>query len=251
MRPDPSISYATASTPGQVNEDYVAAGQDWAVILDGATAPAGVNSGCVHTVRWLVERLAAAVATRLILSDTSPLPSLLAAGIDQTRGAHAATCDLANPDSPSSTISIVRVRGDSLDYLTLGDSPIVLRHRNRTITPIADDRASHLPGGPPYTTELVRAHRNTAGGFWVASTDPQAAYQAISGTESLVTIAEVGLFTDGITRLHDWYGHSWPAIFSILRSHGPASLISLVRAAERERPHPYAKWHDDATAVYL
>jgi hypothetical protein len=245
------ISYATAGTSGQVNEDYVAAGPDWAVILDGATAPAGVNSGCVHTVRWLVERLAAAVVTRLILSDRSPLPDLLAAAITDTRDGHAATCDLANPDGPSSTISIVRVRGDCLDYLTLGDSPIVLWHRNQGFTAIIDDRVAQLPGGQPYTTELVRAHRNTAGGFWVASADPGAAYQAISGTEPLKPIEEAGLFTDGITRLVDWYGYTWPVVFSLLRSHGPASLISRVRAAEREQPHAYAKQHDDASAAYL
>jgi hypothetical protein len=104
-----------------MNEDCVATGSDCAVILDGATAPAGVHSGCA-------------------------------------------------------TISIVRMRGDSLDYLTLGDSRIVLWHRNQDFTPIADDRTSHLPGGRPYTVELVRAHRNKAGGFWVASPDPEAAY---------------------------------------------------------------------------
>lgn len=121
----------------------------------------------------------------------------------------------------------------------------------RTGTPIADDRTSHLPGGRPYTIELVRAHRNKTGGFWIASTNPDAAYQAISGNAPLAKITEAGLFTDGVTRLLDWYGYTWPVIFSSLRSEGPASLITLVRAAEREQPHPYAKKHDDATAVYV
>jgi hypothetical protein len=64
-------------------------------------------------------------------------------------------------------------------------------------------------------------------------------------------LSEIGLFTDGITRLLDWYGYTSPVIFSSLRSQGPASLIDLVRAAEREQPHPYAKQHDDASAIYL
>jgi hypothetical protein len=133
----------------------------------------------------------------------------------------------------------------------LGDSPIVLWHRDESFTPIADDRTSHLPGGRLYTIELVRAHRNKTGGFWIASTNPDAACEAISGSASLAQVTEAGLFTDGITRLLDWYGYTWPVIFSSLRSEGPASLIALVRAAEREQPHPYAKQHDDATAVYL
>lgn len=148
-------------------------------------------------------------------------------------------------------MSIARARGDSLDYLTLGDSPIVLWHRDQSFTPIDDDRTSHLPGGRPYTIELVRAHRNKTSGFWVASTDPDAAYQSINGSAPLDKIAEVGLFTDGITRLIDWYGCTWPVIFACLRSEGPDRLISIVRDAEREKPHPYAKVHDDATAIYM
>ena len=245
------ISQATASTPGRPNEDYVASGTDWAVILDGATAPDGVDSGCIHTVRWLVHHVTSAVCSRLVVGDESELPAVLAAAIKETCDAHSATCDLGNPDSPSTTISIVRVRAGSLEYLTLGDSPIVLWRRNDDFTPIADDRTSHLPGGRPYTIELVRALRNKAGGFWVASTKPEAAYQAIHGTVPLDEVAEVGLFTDGITRLLDWYGYTWPVIFSGLRSEGPASLIRLVRAAEREQPHPYGKQHDDASAIYV
>lgn len=245
------ITHATASAPGRDNEDYVCAGADWALILDGATAPAGVNSGCIHNVIWLVRHLAAAVASRLTLADSASLTDILAAAIKDTACAHADTCDLANPDSPSSTISIIRARGDELDYLTLGDSPIVLWHRDETFTPIDDDRTSHLPGGRPYTIELVRAHRNKNGGFWIASTNPDAAYQAISGSVPLAQVTEAGMFTDGITRLLDWYGYTWPVIFSSLRSEGPASLIKLVRAAEREQRHPWAKQHDDATAVYL
>ncbi|MGE5134651.1 MAG: protein phosphatase 2C domain-containing protein [Gemmatimonadota bacterium] len=245
------ITHATASAPGLANEDYACAGADWAVVLDGATAPAGVDSGCVHDVVWLVRRLAAAIATRLLLAGESTLPDLLAAAIEDTARAHTDTCDLGTPDSPSSTVSIVRVRGDALEYLTLGDSPIVVRHPDESFTHIADDRTSRLPGGRPYTIELVRAHRNRTGGFWVASTDPDAAYQAITGSVPLAQVSEAGLFTDGITRLLDRYGYTWPVIFSALRSGGPARLISLVRAAEREQPHPYGKQHDDATAVYL
>src|SRR5207244_9514863 len=120
------ITYATESAPGRVNEDYAVCGGEWAVVLDGATAPDGVDSGCIHDVPWLVRHLAAAV-TRRILLDSASLPDLLAASIEETRAAHGTACDLGNPDSPSSTISIVRVRNDAADYLTLGDSPIVIR----------------------------------------------------------------------------------------------------------------------------
>jgi hypothetical protein len=44
------------------NEDYAAAGPDWAIVLDGATHFDGVDTGCIHDVPWLVRRLAAALA---------------------------------------------------------------------------------------------------------------------------------------------------------------------------------------------
>jgi hypothetical protein len=245
------ITHATLATPGRPNEDYACTGADWAVILDGATPAPGVDSGCIHDVPWLVRQLAAAISARLIRPDAPALCDLLAAAIRQTCDAHSRTCDLSNPDSPSSTVAIVRVLGSEIDYLTLADSPVVLGHSGRAFTAIADDRLAHLPGGPPYTAELARAHRNKADGFWVASTSPDAAYHALTGKAPLAAVTEAGLFTDGVTRLIDWYGYSWPALFSCLRGEGPARLIAELRDAEHQDPHPRAKKHDDATAVYL
>lgn len=245
------ITWATESTPGRVNEDYAVCGNEWAVILDGATAPPGVESGCIHDVPWLVRQLAAAVTRHLLLSVV-PLPDLLAASIEEARKAHEGTCDLGNPDSPSSTISIVRVRDNTLDYLTLGDSPIVVRTAGRTLVPVIDDRTAHLPGGRPYTIELVRRLRNKPDGFWVASTDPEAAYNAVAGTMPFEAAGtDIGLFTDGVTRLIEFYGVSWYQVFSVLDASGPGGLISLVRSLEQDKPLNHGKQHDDATAVLM
>ncbi len=244
------ISHATESSPGQPNEDLVAAGPDWAVVFDGATPAPGVSSGCIHDVPWLVRRLAAALIARLTLAGPAPLAPLLAAAIGEVRDAHADRCDLENPDSPSSTVSVVRIR-DSLEYLVLCDSPILLRHPGGQLTQLTDDRISRLPGGRPYRIELVREQRNRPGGFWVASTDPDAAYHAVCGTVSLDSVTDVALFTDAVTRLADWYGYSWHDVFAQLRDAGPAGVIRVLRAAERAYPHPHAKQHDDATAVHI
>src|SRR5882757_5656098 len=97
------ITYATESAPGHVNEDYAVCGNEWAVILDGATAPAGIDSGCIHDVRWLVRQLAAAITARMP-ATAAPLADLLAEAISDVRQAHGGACDLDNPDSPSSTV---------------------------------------------------------------------------------------------------------------------------------------------------
>jgi len=244
----------SATMPGTAarpNEDYAAVGPDWAIVLDGATHFDGVPTGCRHDVPWLVSQLAAALIERLVLSRMS-LPETLAGAIEATCAAHAGHCDLANPDSPSSTVVIVRASDPAVEYLVLGDSAAVLQAGQR-ITVHTDDRVDYLqPGGRPYTPALVRSKRNAPGGFWVASTKPRAAYEAISGTAEDVT--HVALLTDGITRLVDYYGYDWPGIFAVLDTGGPDELIRRVRQAERAAPppgYPRDKRHDDATAVYL
>ncbi len=66
-------------------------------------------------------------------------------------------------------------------------------------------------------------------------------------------MTDAALLTDGVTRLAEWYGYSWPDIFARLSDGGPAGLIDLVRAAERQSPPrgPGHKQHDDATAVHI
>jgi hypothetical protein len=246
------ISYQTAPAPGRVNEDMVIGGPSWVAVLDGATAPSGVDSGCVHDVAWLVARLGGALARELVAGAEESLPDLVAAAIRATMAAHEATCDLRNPDSPSSTLNVLRRRGDQVDYLVLCDSPIAFRHEDGTLTVVDDDRIGALPGGPPYTRELVRSLRNRSGGFWVASTVPEAAYEALTGTLPLAGAAGALLVTDGVTRLIEWYGWDWNRLTATAAGSGPGELIAAVRRAERERGAPAgAKPHDDATAVWV
>jgi Protein phosphatase 2C len=240
-------SFATCAGGERPNEDYAVCGPDWAVVLDGATPLDDVDSGCRHDVPWLVRQLAAGI-TACLLSDQMPLPDVLAEAIRRTCDAHASSCDLSNPDSPSSTAAIVRARGGVLDYLVLGDSPVVLR-RGREIVPVQDDRADHLPGGRPYSAGLVRRWRNVPGGFWVASTSERAAHEAIAGSASDVT--EAALLTDGVTRLVERYGAKWAELFNALEGpDGPAAVIRWVRDEERAAPPP-GKRHDDATAIVV
>lgn len=249
------VSHATlAAHPGRVNEDCAASGPGWALVLDGATPAPGVVTGCRHDVPWLVHQLAAALAARLTRAagpEPGTLANLLASAIGELRDAHGGQCDLGNPDSPSATVAMTRIRGGSLDYLVLCDSPVLLGRPGGGCTLIADDRLAGLPGGPPYSVQLVRACRNQPGGFWVASTDPAAAYQAVTGSAELAGLTDAALCTDGVSRLAEWYGYSWPQLMARLRELGPAGLLGLLRTAERGYPHPWDKRNDDATVARL
>jgi hypothetical protein len=108
-----------------------------------------------------------------------------------------------------------------------------------------------------YSTEGVRAARNTSGGFYVASTDPTAAYQAIRGTLPTTTVRRAALLSDGATRLVERFGlMDWRQLLDLLSASGPEELIHRTREAERgetdaQRNARRGKKHDDATAVLI
>ncbi len=248
---------ASACAPGDAarpNEDLAIAGPSWAVVIDGATAPAGVDSGCAHDVAWLVARLGGALAARLSADAPTPaptpLPALLADAIADTVEAHGSGCDLGNPDSPSATVALVRAAGGRLDYLVLGDSPVLLGLAGGGVRVVADDRLERLPGGRPYSLELVRRMRNAPGGFWVAAARPEAAAEAVHGSVDLRELRAAGLCTDGVTRLVDWYGWTWDDLAAELETRGPRAAVEAVRALETARGPMRGKLHDDATAVW-
>jgi hypothetical protein len=246
-----NVTYSTATAPGADGEDYLVAGPDWWVVLDGATPVPGAETGCVHSVRWLVRQLAAKLSHALTHQPDAPLPDIVAASIGAVRVAHGGTCDLSNPDSPSSTLAICRQRTHLVECLVLADSPIVISHRGGALTIVDDDRLGHLPGGRPYTAAQVRRWRNQPGGFWVASTAQKAARQAVTREFNGEDVSAIGMFTDGATRLVDHYGRTWADIFPDLITLGPRWLIKQTRHTERARPLPHGKQHDDATALLI
>ncbi|GAA2447280.1 protein phosphatase 2C domain-containing protein [Actinomadura vinacea] len=240
------VSYATEATPGLVNEDHVVAGPGWAVVLDGATSRPGVDSGCAHGPGWLVRRLGGALAGRLASEDGRPLADLLAESIKSVAGAHSGECDLDNRDSPSATVAMLRW-GRTVQWLVLADSPVLLDTGDE-VHAIRDDRVEHLPS---YTIEAVRAARNSPGGFWVASTKPEAAYEALAGEAQGVRRA--ALLSDGAARLVERFGLlEWDGLLDLLGTEGPGGVIRRTRVAEREiRADGRGKRFDDATAVFV
>lgn len=248
------ITYATEpGDPKHPNEDFVVAGPDFACTLDGATAPSGMETGCIHDVRWLVRRLGARLAHRLALDDAGAgsLAEHLAEAIRWVNAQHAGTCDLDNPSSPSSTVALLRRRGEKIDALVLSDSPILLDLPGG-VRRLADERPGRLPS---YRPEDVRDQRNQPGGFWVASTSPQAAHHAVRLTVPADHLRRAALLTDGAARLVDrFHVMDWPGLLKLLGTDGPAEVIRRVGVAENTIDPPAGsrgKKHDDATALFV
>jgi Protein phosphatase 2C len=258
--------------PNQPNEDFIASTSDAVVLLDGAGTPLGSESGCVHGVAWFVRQLGSALLSSMTRDEDSDLGGCLAASIAEVRSQHAGTCDLAHPGSPSATVVAIKVRERALDYLVLADSVLVL-DLSTGLRVVTDDHEAQIgrqfraqmdawPNGTPEHeraqreyVESLRAHRNRPGGFWVASTDPEAAAQALTGSVPRAQVRTAAVLSDGASRLVDRFGlATWEDALKTLDTLGPRELLRQVREAEESDPDgtrwPRGKAHDDATVVH-
>lgn len=265
------VSLATdPSTPDWPNEDFAAVTPQVAVLIDGAGSPGGRDTGCVHGVAWYARTLGAHLAASAT-GNRMPLNEVLANGISQVRQLHAGTCDLDHPGTPSATAILVRANGDTLEYLVLADSVLLLQPVNDEPVAISDTRLEDIAAGlrpnyrelPVQERETARqayiskldALRNRPDGYWSASTDPAAAEHAITGSSPVADLVAVGLLSDGAGRLADRYHLAdWPQIAATLAKHGPGELIRQLRTVEAADPEclrwPRSKIRDDATVVY-
>ncbi|MFD0638205.1 hypothetical protein ACFQ9X_48310 [Catenulispora yoronensis] len=75
---------------------------------------------------WLVAHLAPNLAVALLRDRSASLVDVLRDGIAATMADHGDACDLTNPDSPSTTVAMLRCGVDTVDYAVLGDSAVLI-----------------------------------------------------------------------------------------------------------------------------
>lgn len=272
------VRYATQPSPGrQVNEDHVLHSGALVGVLDGVSVPPGVDTGCVHGPAWYTRRLADHLA-RAAASPAVPLADALAEAISAVRGEHVHTCDPDNPQTPASTVCLIRDGGDHVDYLLLCDSYLIVdlggNRELQVLTDtrfaacVADIRRMVLTGASPFGTpdheerlrraaQLRQQYTNRPGGYWIAAAMPEAAYESLMGTLSLTgpgRARRAALLTDGASAAVDQFElFDWRELLDLLSADGPEELIRRVREAENADStgarRPRYKRHDDATVA--
>ncbi|WP_427888506.1 hypothetical protein ACQHIV_34835 [Kribbella sp. GL6] len=257
------------------NEDAYITLPGLVAVADGATAPPTLGTGCIHDPRWYSRQLVGNLACAYLAGPADDLVGLLADAIKSTALSHAGSCDPAHPGTPSATVAILRYDDASLDWLVLSDATIVLQSgaalrvecddrlfnssveaRNAVLaTDLRDDgRAAKVA----LLVDQQRGYRNTAGGFWVAASDPTAASHALRGSERVIAGSpwRAALLTDGASAAVDTYNLSdWQGLLDDLESSGPSDLLRVIRRVEADDPgavtYPRIKRSDDATAVFV
>ncbi|MEU5874165.1 protein phosphatase 2C domain-containing protein [Glycomyces sp. NPDC047369] len=262
-----------ATDPGAAarpNEDHylVDDGRGIVVLADGATAR--TDTGCEHGTAWYAQTLTAQTAAAATGSEA--LRFALLDAIEATAGAHSG-CDLTHPGTPSATVAAVRTRSaDAVEVLVLGDATVIVAtdagtqvHTQRIDHIAAAERAAAcaLPIGDPSREDLLvamkevmHAHRNAEGGYWVAATDPAAAYRAYSRIVPARGLRQILLLSDGAAALSEVYSATdAPGLVALALAEGPESIINQVRAIEADDPYarqyPRTKRSDDATAILI
>lgn len=264
-----------ATLPGRddrPNEDFAGAFPGCGVLLDGAGGPAEMPSGCVHGTAWYVRQLGARLLAAMEVDQERRLDDILAAGIREVSDLHRGTCDLTAPGTPATVVVMMRAREDTIEYLVLGDSTAVFDSAGE-ITTVSDRRIDDvakaeklemesLPTGTPehqaarirFVT-LQRELRNQPGGYWTASTDPEAAYAAYTGSLPIEGVRHVTLLSDGAARFVEFSLGTWKDLLGILNTYGPSTLFARIREAEDGDPSgrrwPRAKQRDDAAIVHF
>ncbi|UBU10065.1 protein phosphatase 2C domain-containing protein [Nonomuraea gerenzanensis] len=260
----------------QLNEDYVGAAVNStsarAVLLDGAGGPRELATGCHHGTPWYVNQLGDHLMFNMRNPSTA-LTTALAQAINSVAELHCVWCDLNHPGTPSSTVVMVRHVNGIVEYLVLGDSTFIADVDGKVET-VSDRRIESvgadlwqamavLPTGTPEHqaarirfVENQRLMRNRrAGGYPIASNDPEAAYDALTGSYRTEDVRRVALLSDGATRFVEFGLGSFMDALDILGSAAPERLFDRVRAAEASDPDgelwPRAKRRDDIAAAYL
>jgi hypothetical protein len=265
-----------ASVPGsdeKPNEDAVFASGQALIVVDGVTAPGGLNTGCVHGTPWYANNLATLIGAVVTEKTGIELRVALAQALSDVAESHRDTCDLDSDGTPSGTVAILRISSQTLDYLVLSDATAIIetvsgvkvitdKRVDEVVTDLAE-AAKAAPAGTPerkarlaeFVTEQ-RKHRNVIGGYWLAGALPEAAEHALGGSVPLSEVRRAALMTDGAAALVDLYGRTtWEKAPSELENNGPAQWIERVRQAERDDASavrwPRFKRGDDATVAYM
>lgn len=262
----PMLDVVAAELPGNgtTSEDRVRVSANAVPVLNGAT-----GSDTRVTVADYIDHLAGAFIEVLGAEPDMPLPHAFAGAIRSTVGA----LRVMSGESPSSTVSIARRRGDEVDLLVLGDSSIYIGPNSLLLT---DDRLAQLDlpsrtkanerlrngtGYDDVQRDLVHAVHveqqpwlNEPGGYWIAEARLEAAHQAAFRTVS-ADVPWLVMLTDGVDKPLRHLGIS-PAVGLNCTTAGLRDFLEQLHGWEDERDpdvqaSPRFKRHDDKTMALV
>lgn len=253
---------------GEVNQDYYAYGETYALVLDGASSFLPQQTS-VDTVTY-VESLGKSLAIRLESCHFDEISDAVAASIEE----NAHKYGLIEESSPNSTVAIAKWDQKDLFTYVLGDSSCLVIDNNGEASENTDYRMvsfgndvrniykNRLQSGLGFDEEhrkllqrlqiVQKDNRNIQGGYWIAGALFAAAYEGIVHRYCLDNIQSIFLMSDGGRECLEMLDESNASMFQSL------NLMSLIekRYIIEEKDNnatllPRGKLHDDKTIIRI
>lgn len=272
--------FSCSAIGNQVNEDYVAVGSTYAVLLDGASGITGTRVLPHHSgsdAQWFSHFVGGRICEYLVASR-GVIDSIRLA-VDDSRvfiGEYGVT---DNEDLlPSSTLVVVSVTGGLVDIVSLGDSPVFIGLKDGSLVTMSDSRIAELDQvavdamvdrsrGRAMTgvqkraavNDILLANRqlkNKPDGYWILDPSGVALDHLNVMRFSVEDVDYVCAMSDGLERAFDLFALADPAAFLAKATRESFDeLLVRLRAEERQDPdfdrYPRLKMHDDATCFML
>jgi len=264
-----------------VNEDRAGAAGELAWVIDGATDVVEAPLTQASTdASWFAEMLDLALKelAHAPPADLAQLPQMLAEQARNEFELAALRAPAGRHEHPSATGVIVRIEGDRLSFVSIGDCALlVATHKGVARIGVHEDDA-----GDPWVADAIRAFRaqrpdapaaaaradlwpklrsgravmNMPEGYGVFSITETPTHFIRSGAHTLMPGAHVLLASDGLMRLVDVFRrYTSQELLEAIITRGLADLVDEVRALEREDAEciafPRAKRHDDASGLLI
>lgn len=211
-----------------VNEDIFYTDNNITILMDGAT---GLGDNELDTYKtsaeWYVSELLQYLKSKLLNQENIELEDVVKLAIEYMKEKIKAKekelgIKLKPYEVPSSSLVILRKRGDFLELFSLGDSIILIKHKNEDIVEeirdcnlhkldtnvwklmkdisIAENITIKETRNKPEVLELLRKNRqlkNKVGGYYIASDDSSVASYACQKKYKLNELEKVFICTDG------------------------------------------------------
>lgn len=251
------------------NEDVWAAGDDYAFVLDGASGLGSHNRMApMSDACWLVRSLKNWLL--LHLHEDRSLEDIIRDGLKQLSQEYGECTGL---ESPSCTISCIRIRKGRLEYYVLGDSLLLIETEDRLYS-FCDEAVEKLDGlviarmqelsmekmkpfleMRPYVKDMLQKHRlmkNTPEGYWICDLSGAGLCHALQGSLPLNEVRRTALMSDGMMQLREFRRLDNTDFLDLLyrrQSRCFPLLMELQEEDVRCRVLPRLKKRDDTTLV--
>lgn len=271
-----------SSPSGSANEDRGGARGDLAWVIDGATdvVPEPLCGG-PSDAYWIAEQIHC-LLTRYATSchaELAQFPSLVAGKLKREFDNVAVRRPNGPEDYPSAAGLIIRLEGNRLSYVSVGDCSLILddgaggRHfvglerEHAGDDWVAKEIRSHLADNPDADSHHVRVYlwpklragrrrMNQKGGYGVFSISAPPDAFVRCGSCTVVPGARLMLASDGLMRLVDVFRmYATTELFAASWARGLQAVLAELRTAEAKDSQcvhfPRAKVSDDATGVLV